>query len=139
MQSNFDFFLTPGLPLGLPLASSLHFPHKHTHSLSSLTASQTLTWSISSSWALAPGHSIATLTMSDGGGIFINGPAFLQCRKQRGIPGYTYTYTPSSAACGERVRQKGKVTEHNNNLIFYLFGYAQFKEEKCSVLYVIHM
>lgn len=27
------------------------------------------TWSISRSWALAPGHSMATLTMSDGGGI----------------------------------------------------------------------
>lgn len=28
-----------------------------------------LTWSISSSWALAPGHSTATFTMSEGGGI----------------------------------------------------------------------
>lgn len=27
------------------------------------------TWSISISWALAPGHSIATFTMSDGGGM----------------------------------------------------------------------
>lgn len=27
------------------------------------------TWSISMSWALAPGHSMATFTMSDGGGM----------------------------------------------------------------------
>lgn len=41
------------------------FPEPSPHSQPQLL----LTWSISNSCALAPGHSMATLTMSDGGGI----------------------------------------------------------------------